>query len=922
MYGGRMSRFLIVMSLLSCSTSDKSIMVVNTQPEATIQSPVDGAEFIQYTPINFMGYVDDAQEEPDALQIFWSSDLDGELSTEPATYEGTAYFSTSDLSAGLHTISLLVIDERATEGEDSISLTIVSAVNEPTLTIRYPVEDETGVENEETHFEALVEDEQDELEDLFVTVSSDLNGEICSGNADSSGIFVCDEMLDIGEHILTFSVVDTSENLVVQERVHTVLALTQIDDDEDGFTEEEGDCDDTNSSIFPGAEEFPNEIDDNCNDIIDDGTISYDDDGDCICEGEPCVGSISSDCLELLSGDCDDADASLSPNQTEICDGLDNNCNLIVDEQTDCFDDDNDGMNEQEGDCNDNDPYTYAFATEIIDGIDNDCDGTADEETTAFDDDGDCACETFFSGACTGSIDSSCTTLSQGDCDDTESQVYPLSLEYCDGLDNDCNGQTDESTATDASTWYEDTDGDGYGNSTVSAQACFNPPSGFVSDNTDCDDTLSTINPTTIWYEDSDGDGFGSLISSQQCAAPSTTHILVSGDCNDTASNAYPGATEYCDGVDNNCDGNTDENTALDALLWYQDSDGDGYAGSATTVDSCTQPSGYYASISDCNDGNSSIHPGMTETCDGIDNNCNSSIDENVTNTYYLDNDGDGYGYALSTTQACSVPSGYVSDTSDCDDNSAVVNPSASEVCDGVDNDCDGYSDDGDSSLDSSTTTTWYLDADGDGYGATSYVNRCVQPSGYVTNSTDCNDGSNQAYPNKTESCDGIDNDCDGSTDEANASGCTTYYRDYDGDGFGDASQSQCTCSAQGYFDVTDSSDCYDNNADARPNQTSYFTSNRGDGNYDYDCNGSQDKKWTSTGSCSSLTLGGCDRANTGWSGSVPSCGSSKGFIDDDDDCSWEWSGWFSGSCDRDPGGTRTQKCRQRRPSISNFAVL
>lgn len=905
-----MFRLLIVSALLSCSSSDKAIKVVNTPPDATIQSPVDGAEFVQYTPINFMGYIDDAQQAPESLQVFWTSDLDGELSTEPATYEGTAYFSTDELSAGAHTIRLLVIDERATEGEDSISLTIVSAFDEPTLTIRYPAEDEIGVEQIETHFEALVEDDQDELEDLFVTVTSDLHGDICSGNADSSGIFMCDELLDIGEHILTFSVTDTSDNTVIQERVHTILALTQIDNDEDGFTEEEGDCDDTNSSIYPQAEEFPNEVDDDCDGVVDNGTTSFDDDGDCICESDPCVGSISTDCAELLSGDCDDSSALLSPSIAEVCDGLDNNCNLIVDDQTECFDDDNDGMNEQEGDCNDNDPYTYAFATEIIDGIDNDCDGSIDEGTTAFDDDGDCVCENFFSGVCSGSINSSCTTLTEGDCDDTTDQVYPSSPEYCDGLDNNCNGQMDESTAVDALTWYADNDEDGYGDPLVSTAACFNPPTGYVADNTDCDDSLDNINPETIWYEDADGDGFGAVVATQQCEAPTSSHILVSGDCNDAAANAYPGASEYCDGVDNNCNGMLDESTALDATLWYEDVDGDGHAGSSNTTESCSQPTGYYASITDCNDVDSSIYPGASEVCDGSDNDCDGITDENVTNTYYLDNDGDGYGYAQSTIEACSMPSGYVTNTADCNDNSSAINPNATEVCDGIDNNCNGNSDDADSSLDMSTTSIWYEDADGDGFGSSSYLRRCDQPSGYVTNSNDCNDGSNQANPNKTETCDGIDNDCDGSTDEANAQGCTTYYRDYDGDGYGDASLSQCTCSTQGYFDVTNSSDCYDNNADVRPNQTSYFSSDRGDGSFDYDCNGAQDKKYTaSNGSCRGWNASFsdvCRMKDPGWASGNAACGVTAGYIKDDDSCSY--AGWLS--CEETPH-SRTQKCRQ-----------
>ncbi|MBI2339566.1 MAG: FG-GAP repeat protein, partial [Deltaproteobacteria bacterium] len=119
--------------------------------------------------------------------------------------------------------------------------------------------------------------------------------------------------------------------------------------------------------------------------------------------------------------------------------------------------------------------------------------------------------------------------------------------------------------------------------------------------------------------------------------------------------------------------------------------------------------------------------------------------------TVGADNDGDG----------------YATDSGDCDDSDATINPSATEVCDEVDNDCDGYTDDEDSSLDTSTGSTWYADTDGDGYGSTSSPQTaCSQPSGYVLDNTDCDDAEALANPGETEVCnDGLDNDCDGTID-------------------------------------------------------------------------------------------------------------------------------------------------------------
>ena len=159
----------------------------------------------------------------------------------------------------------------------------------------------------------------------------------------------------------------------------------------------------------------------------------------------------------------------------------------------------------------------------------------------------------------------------------------------------------------------------------------------------------------------------------------------------------------------------------------------------------------------DCDDNDASIFPGAAESCDGLDQDCDDNVDESAADAdaYYPDADADGYGDPASVRYSCDALSDYVLDNTDCDDSDPDVNPAATEVCDelGVDEDCDGLVNDGDDSVDTSTSITTYQDADGDGYGNPDVSEqRCSTTSEWITDNTDCDDGNPLATP---------DNECD-----------------------------------------------------------------------------------------------------------------------------------------------------------------
>ncbi len=462
-------------ALAACS--EQKVGVYNAPPSVSIQSPPDGTEVNEGDLVDFVGQVSDDQTAGPALLVAWSSDIDGLLTdTDPAESSGQATFATGSLSVGNHAITLSATDEQGEREEYTIGITVIDVPDAPTINIVHPGSGESGAEGSNFTFAVQVGDMQDSPDMLSVSFESDVDGVFCEPTPDAIGVAECDHELSPGDHQLTFSVTDTSLLTTSADYYFTVIAGSEIDNDGDGFTESQGDCNDGDASVNPTATEYYNGRDDDCNGIVDDGTVGYDDDGDGQSE---------------LDGDCNDANTATYTGAPEACDNADNDCDGIIDETTNCYDDDGDGLTEIDGDCNDTSAVSYPGAPELEDGLDNDCDGIVDEGTNAYDDD--------FDGY----------TENSGDCNDGNGSINPAATETCNGYDDNCDGSIDEQNASGCAMYYYDYDADLYGSSSVSGRCLCAPSGSYTSSyNSDCYDYNAAANPSASAYSTSQrGDG-------------------------------------------------------------------------------------------------------------------------------------------------------------------------------------------------------------------------------------------------------------------------------------------------------------------------------------------------------------------------------------------------------------------------------
>ncbi len=410
------------------------------------------------------------------------------------------------------------------------------------------------------------------------------------------------------------------------------------DKDGDG-TLDGADCAPLDPQVHPGAEEVCDGKDNDCNYVVDEGFADTDGDGwkDCLDGDDDNDGTVDGE-------DCAPLDGALHPGATELCDGIDNDCDQEVDEELgslacgkgECFHTVAACIAGVKQTC---DPFA-GIAEEVCDGKDNDCDGLTDE------DQGKVSCGL---GLCFHTVPA-CAGGEPAVCEPLEG----ASVEVCDGLDNDCDGKTDE----------------GLGTVSCGKGQCFHQLTACVGGEVQECNPFQGAMPEVCDGVDNDCDGekdeeLGTVL----CGTGACEHeqdYCVAGKV--AVCNPFAGAQpEVCDLEDNDCDGLVDEDLGVSAC-------GEGEC--AHAVANCVD-----GVPGECNP-----QEGATdEVCDGKDNDCDGTVDED-----FADTDGDETADCMDTDDDADGDL----DESDCAPTDPAISHFADEVCgNDVDDDCDGEAD-------------------------------------------------------------------------------------------------------------------------------------------------------------------------------------------------------------------------------------
>lgn len=438
--------------------------------------------------------------------------------------------------------------------------------------------------------------------------------------------------------------------------------------------------------------------------------------GQCDCNGWGVEEGVSTTCDIVVDGvgtcpgtrQCETDGLTLCAGevpQPETCNGLDDNCDGNVDEGVvggSC------DLTNNFGTC----PGTLACGGnaeevcvgnmptgEVCNGVDDDCDGVVDNGEPDFDEDG--------IADCVDTDDDNDGTLDSDDCKPYDADIGLLATETCDGVDNNCNGLIDEEGATGCSNWWQDADGDTYG-SAAAGPKCL-------------------------------------------CAADAGQFytVLNDTDCNDLAPSAFPGGTEVCNAIDDDCNGQVDDGLAENPPSCFI----------SNSIGTCQGQQLCVAGSTTCVGTTPSV-----EICNELDDDCNGAVDDGTP-----DYDDDGMP---NCTDPDDDNDGSL-DGDDCQPLNEVAYPGANENCDGTDTDCNGVIDD----ENAVGCMAFFQDADDDGYGSDQVASKCLcGPDDFTyfntTDQGDCNDIANSVNPARNETCNYVDDDCNGDIDEGVSSPC------------------------------------------------------------------------------------------------------------------------------------------------------